>query len=256
MTARILLRRLSFLGIAVTAGVSTSGCFEPLVVNPNDAGVAAGTGGSGAVLPALLIDDFEDGNRVPSDLQFGPWRCATWGASPSPKCGSSTPGYLTEHGFYVDFVLTDAPNGKLDYPGVSLTTLTVSEFDASPYHSLVFSVSLAPHAQPLVQPVIVLVELRCGGISDKVAAASDILAIGLGAELKEPTGDWHTFSLDLSRFVQFAWAKEQLAIDRNLCIQRVDGIEFTYQLAYAVGDASVDGESVAATMTIDKVYFQ
>jgi hypothetical protein len=256
-------------GVSIALGTMLVGCFDPMVTNIGDAGTMSGAGGSRAIVPALLIDDFEDGNRVPSDLQFGPWRCYSYGDSsmPAAKCGVATPGYMSLHGYYVDFELVDTANGKSDYPGVSLRSQTVAKydagqhgsvtaFDASQYGAIVFSVMLAPRDQPLARPVIVMVDLGCGGVSDQPEPSDGVFAISLGAELNEPIDGWHTFSLDLSKFIQFPWAKQRLAIDRDLCVQRVDGIQFSYQLEYAIGDASVDGQSAAATMTFDKVYFQ
>jgi hypothetical protein len=253
-------------GVSIALGAMLVGCFDPMVTNIGDAGAMSGAGGSRAMAPALLIDDFEDGNRVPSDLQFGPWRCYTFGDSdtPEPKCGVSTPGYMSQHGYHLDFELVDTANGRPDYPGVSLESQTVAKYDAGPlgsvtafdasrYGAIVFSVMLAARDQQFPRPVIVLVNLDCGGVSDQPEPNDGVFAISLGAELNEPIDGWHTFSLDLSKFVQFPWAKDQLAIDRDLCIQRVDGMGFVYQLEYAIGDASVDGQSVAGTLTIDKV---
>jgi hypothetical protein len=121
---------------------------------------------------------------------------------------------------------------------------------------LVFSVTLTPHDQALPQPVIVLVNLLCSGVSALPEPNPGVFAVSLGAEIKEPSDGWCTFSLELSRFAQLAWAKQQFVIDKSLCVQRIDGLQFVYQLESALGDASVDGQSLTATLTIDKVYFQ
>jgi len=241
--------------VSVALGALLVGCFDTTMGAVGDAAAVGGTGGSRAIVPALLIDNFEDGNRVPSDLQFGPWRCFAY-TNPDgsdPTCKASSPGNNnSEYGFHVDFELVDTKNGKLDYPGVVLHTQTTAPFDVSPYENIVFSAKLEPRDTPLPDPVYLTVRWGCSTIAS-VDPNSGVLSINAAVQ---PTRDWQTFSMPLASFVQPPWASDQLSIDERGCAKVVDELWFGYVLEYAAPGAAVDGESVAATLTIDDVYLQ
>jgi len=242
--------RLVRAGAALAMGVLPSACFDVSVANL--------AGDAGAVrwknVPPLLIDEFEDGNRVPDDAQFGPWRCSSYNTvGDPPKCAASSPGYEgSNYGFYVDFQLTDAKNGSLDYPGVMLASLTTAPLDFTTYNRLVFSAKLEPHDRPLPEPVQLGIALPCtsiGAAEPKPGVFSIRTAVG-------PNDSWQTFSVPINRFFQAEWDAQSMQIDRLSCAALVDGIQFQYQPSYNDPAAFEDGDTVAATLTVDHVWLQ
>jgi len=242
----LFLKRLVPAGLGIALSPMFFGCFDAKIVSTDDAGSA---GGSGSNVPALLIDDFEDGNRVPSDLQFGPWRCNSYNNPQqySAQCGMVSPGNFSTYAYGVDFELVDVQNGILDYPGVTLGSQTLAPLDLSPYENIVFGARHVPRDKALPEPVSVRINLACSTVSGQAVPYSSVLSIGSAVQ---PSGFWQTYSLALSSFIQFDWNSKVAAIDKQACAKLVDGISFEYQPDLA------DGQATAATLTIDNVYLQ
>jgi hypothetical protein len=223
------------------------GCFDVRVVNvsEDDGGSA---GGSGANTPALLIDDFEDGDLVPSSPLFRTWGCYPFNMQElAPiNCAVLSPGYHSDYAYSIDFEIVDANDGKPNYPGVLLQSRTAPTLDVSPYNNIVFSAKLVPRDIPLPDPVSLLIQLTCGSVRQNEPSPG-VFSIGSAIQ---PTSSWQTFSLALSSFIQFKWNKDQMPIDELACATLVDGLQFEYQPALA------DGNATAATLTIDNVYLQ
>ena len=244
------LKRVLRLGAAVTPLALANACFDVSVANlTSDAGTVRSNN-----VPPLLIDDFEDGDRVPDNAQFGPWRCYHFNTvGDDPKCGASSPGYAgSNHGFYVDFQLKDPSNNRLDFPGMELVSFTWAPFDVTVYNRLVFAAKLEPNDQPLPEPVQVAIVLSCksvGAVEPKPGVFSIRTAVG-------PDASWQTFSVPINRFFQAEWDAESMQIDRLDCAARVDGLQFQYQPTYDGVPAFKDGDTVAATLTIDHVWLQ
>ena len=231
----------------LAAIASLSGCFDVTTVNVgDDAGSATSSRKNG---PALLIDDFEDGNRDPSDTQFWHWQCYSYNSpgTPQANCYVSTPGSYSNYAYSVDFELADSKNGILDYPGMVLQTQTMAPVDFSMYANIVFSARLVPRDTPLPEPVTVRISLNCSTVTQTVEPYSGVYSIGNAVQ---PTSYWQSFKLALSTFIQFDWNKKLVPIDERACSTLVDGIRFEYPAELA------DGDSTAATFAIDNVYLQ
>ncbi len=225
------------------------GCFDVKTVTVStDGGIAANH-------PALLIDDFEDdqdNNRLPSNPNFGVWRCSSYGSpdTPAPKCGNESPGAdFSNYAYYDDFSLVGPPgNGKRDYPGVSLsshTTLpdryTTAPLDFSIYDRLVFSAALDDGDSS----VSAYVYLECSTVSAEVPLGEPFF-ISSPKLLLSP--GWQKYPLELSDFQHVTW--NGAIIDEQACLRLVDNLRFDVQ------PDLVDGASYAGKMTIDNVYLQ
>ena len=227
-----------------------TGCFDVSTVD-----VAASGGGSakskGTSSPALLIDDFEDANRSPSDPQFWHWKCYSYNSPNTPlaNCYVSPPGSYSNYAYSVDFELADSKNDipTHDYPGMVLQTLTMAPLDLSGYANIVFSAKLVPRDTPLPEPVTVRISLNCSTVTQTVEPYSGVFSIGNAVQ---PTSYWQSFKLALSTFIQFEWNRDLVPIDERACARLVDGIRFDYQPDLA------DGATTAATFAIDNVYLQ
>jgi len=227
-----------------------TGCFDVSTVDV--AGSDGGTAKSrGANLPALLIDDFEDANRSPSDPQFWHWQCSSYNSpgTPPASCYVSTPGSYSNYAYSVDFALADSKNDipTLDYPGMVLQTLTMAPLDLSRYANIVFSAKLVPRDTPLPEPVTVRISLNCSTVTQQAEPWAGVFSIGNAVQ---PTSYWQSFKLALSTFIQFEWNRDFVPINERACATLVDGIRFDYQ------PDLTDGASTAATFAIDNVYLQ
>lgn len=234
-------------GGILTLSALLSGCFDVTTVNVGGDGGSARSGETNAA--ALLIDDFEDGNRDPSDMLFWHWQCSSYNSpgTPSASCGVSTPGSYSNYAYAVDFELADSKNGILDYPGILLQSLTMAPLDFSMHANIVFSARLVPRDTPLPEPVTVRISLNCSTVTQTVEPYSGVFSIGNAVQ---PTSYWQSFKLALSTFIQFDWNRKLVPIDERACTTLVDGIRFDYQPELA------DGDAAAATFAIDNVYLQ
>jgi eukaryotic-like serine/threonine-protein kinase len=91
--------------------------------------------------PPILVDDFEDGDKAPSDPRFARWQFFTW--NPQEQQVASWlegPGDGSNLARHLQWYLVDTPNGKVEYTGAGIRTLASNVYiDLSRYTRIVFS---------------------------------------------------------------------------------------------------------------------
>src|SRR5215471_3503847 len=109
----------------------------------------------------ILIDDFEDGNGQPSDPRFGQWEFTTFNANPQTSdLGLVQPGYGSKWCMRGDWVVTDMPDGKLNYPGFLAVTRVLGSMDLTPYTHINFA-HRYQHVGSCIALQFVQVEIGC-----------------------------------------------------------------------------------------------
>jgi hypothetical protein len=230
----------------VVLGAVLIGCFDVEQVD---------TRASREPLPLRIIDDFEDdidnSVRQPTDPAFAPWSCAGENGGRGVRCDTAQ-GFIGT-GRSITFDLSDFADGKRDYQGVALTTLTLEPVDLSGYTRLGLSAALAPGEHLSTTATSVLVRLRCGGLVgghySETWVEPKVLPV-------RPDLSWYTFAPLIRSFHQPPYQKEEWIaagrppIDEAACISRVEAISI-----YVQPDAA-DGKRVNGTLTVDEIYVQ
>ena len=200
--------------------------------------------------PALEVDDFEDGDNVPSSSLFATWRCETLSGPPRASCGSVAPGFGGGMAEAVRFELTDPANGVTDYTGVLLEVATrLDPVDLRGYDELAFSAkferapsggaSLDPGAEGS-DPADFFVQLVCDAVGQ-----SGALPYGSWLEYAIPIGpEWSSPSVELDELVRPDFV---VNFDRLDCLANVEAVVFL------LGPELADGETLAGTLTLDEI---
>jgi hypothetical protein len=203
--------------------------------------------------PALEIDDFEDGDDVPSSSAFKTWRCETTPGPPRVSCSAQAPGFESGLAEVIRFEIEDPANGAIDYPAVMLQApARLGTLDLGSYERLAFSAKLErlpryrvesdPAGEDLAD-VSLFVQLLCHGVAPPGA-----LPYGSWIEsfiLVRP--EWSSTSIALVELVRpsyvanFAWRD---------CIASVEGLQFV------LAPDLRDGQAMAGTLSIDQVLLQ
>jgi len=229
-------------GCAALLCALATACFNPEAVEVN----AATDSGSPK---RLLVDDFEDGDRVSNNANFEPWQCDQVGFNDQWQllhCGV-TPlggGSHSNYAYAIDFVLADDPNGNREYPSDEVLTNLKVPMNASEYQSFVFDTRLVPGDLPLSAETYVRVHLSCLKMNPSPEINYDY-EIGAGVV---PSAEWQTHVLPIADFVQFDWLRTP--IDERACAKAVDVVKFELQ------PNLTDGASTNGTLAIDNVYLQ
>jgi len=229
---------------AVLVCALTASCFNPQSVEVS-------TREDSSTPQRLLIDDFEDGNRAPSNGKFENWQCIQVGYNDQwqlLKCGI-TPlggGSSSNYAYALDFVLADDFNENREYPSDELLTNLTVPLDASEYRNFVFDTRLIPGDLPTPTETYVRIHLSCLKLNPTGEINYDY-EVGAGVV---PTLEWQTHVLPIADFVQFDWLRKTTPIDEHACAKAVDVVKFELQPNLA------DGASTNGTLMIDNVYLQ
>ena len=231
---------------AIQCALAT-GCFDLRSVDIRD------TSDADSPPKRLLIDDFEDGDRLPSNGNFGYWQCQQIGVNdqwPFLNCslGPLGCGSSSNHGFVVAFELRDDPdsNHTRAYPSDEVYTNLSVPMNVKKYEQFVFDVKLVPGELPTPPETYVRVHLSCLNMNPSSEINYDY-EIGAGVV---PTADWQTHVLPIADFVQFDWLRKNTPIDEQACARAIDVVKFELQ------PNLLDGASTNGTLTIDNVYLQ
>jgi hypothetical protein len=223
------------------SSLAIAGCFEVRQVGVEPA------------LPALEIDDFEDGNDAPSSSLFASWHCETSPGPPRASCGPVAPGFASGVAEVVRFEIVDPPNGSIDYAGMLLEAPSrLGPLDLSAYQSIAFSAKLErmPRAGDSAGPdddgaeaVDLLVRTACDGVGQ-----SRGLPYGSWLEAPSPVGpEWSSLSVDVAQLI-----RPNYVLDLN----RLDCLANVESLIFYIGPELSDGEGMAGTLTIDDVVLE
>jgi hypothetical protein len=234
LSARGCLARFSS-GWGAVSSLVVAGCFEvpQIALEPT----------------ALEIDDFEDGDEMPSSSLFAAWHCET---SPGPRrasCGPAAPGFASDMAEAVRFEITDPANGSVDYASVLLETSSrLDPVDLGGYQSLAFSakfertpgVGASSGADEGSEAVELFVQLACDGVGQ-----SGSLPYGSWLEHVIPIGpDWSGIRIELAELIRPSYVPDFKRID---CLTNVEA------LIFVLGAEPTDGAALAGTLTVDDV---
>jgi len=96
-----------------------------------------------------VLDDFEDGDFLPSDPIFDAWTCFAFNPSSNKmySCDHDAGAHNSDYALSLDFTVTDPANGTQQDGGAGLVSLAAKPMDFSHFEELDFEVSL--HRRPL-----------------------------------------------------------------------------------------------------------
>ena len=169
----------------LTTALGTAGCFDVHSV-----------GGPWA------IDDFEDGDLKPADLNFGPWGCLSFNESTIDNCSYGLdPGDDSAYSLFLDLTVANSPDGVEQQGGAQLQTGAASPEDLSRFNEMVLSAKLVSGSPPLPSSTLVYVLLVCSSVQADDGSSPGNLYIYQSLRY---TSDWQTFTLATASFSSIA----------------------------------------------------
>jgi len=191
----------------------------------------------------LVIDDFEDGDQLPTDPTFSTWSCGTYPGPPRISCNASAPGFEGGHAQQARFEIRDPADGVVDHPGMVLqTSHSLGTLDLSSYEHILFSARLESDAPAVPGASRLYVRLRCDGIGPSGAPE------GYWIETSVQVGtDWSSFTLPLTELVRPNYVP---SFSRRDCVAAVESLGFDLHPDLP------EGGSMVATLTIDEISLQ
>lgn len=224
---------------------SFSGCFAVEKIDPGPPDAAGASCGS------LLIDDFEDGNPFPSMSLLARWGCYTFNPTVDPDAGQKVscdlgPGFGSSFSLFTAFELQDPLDGRQDFTGVGVYTLSKKPFDVRPYRDLVFSARVDSGAAGLPINLTFEASFYCRTASGSVGPfdTSDPPTIRRSTVIGD---SWQTLDLDLVGFAQPEYQTNHIVGGTPACLARVDGIGFQ------ISTNLHDGKAASGRLYIDDI---
>jgi hypothetical protein len=194
-----------------------------------------------------VIDDFEDGDLTPADRNFGPWDCYTY-SPPNQDChralGRGAQGVFS---LKIDFTVVDPADGKPEYPGAGVQTVSTTPEDFSRFSKVVFRSKSVPAVPALPSSTRFGVQLYCS-----TARLEDGTKPG-NLHVEQPfavTAEWQLFSLPMAQFSPSPYDTAHILGGPGACVQRVDAIQFDVQPSLS------DGQSAMGQLSVDEINFQ
>jgi hypothetical protein len=172
-----------------------------------------------------VIDDFDDGDILPAASEFDAWTCASFNpdSNRTYECGQG-PGFDSAFSAFLDFTITDPPDGAQQNGGASLLTFANKPVDFTGFEQIDFSVMLESQTPPLPSSARLYLELGCStAAGDQGQVPGDLYlfqAVDYGAV-------WNARELPLADFGPPPWRVEHIAGGAAGCLARVDSIRFT-----------------------------
>jgi hypothetical protein len=213
--------------------LGADGCFDVRMVDPGP----------------LIIDDFDDGDFLPSDPAFSPWFCFAFNPAKSTgfKCDHDA-GYKSTYSLFLQATIDDPPDGVQQNGGAALQTYTVSGQDFSKFRHMVFSAELESGSPPLPSNAQLEVEIGC---STELGLDGRILSNFQVVQNIDYQSFWQTHTLEMGDFsVPSYLSNTNVMGGATSCLQRVDSIHF------AVNANLPDGQSGSFTLHVDDIFFE
>ena len=203
------------------------------------------------------IDDFDDGDLLPTTPLFGRWVCFTFNPGVGEDPGQTVTcdledGNKSPHALFAAFTLhappTNIPNTP-DYPGAGLLTIAEEPVDFRGHLNLAFSMRVefngldSPFGTPGVK-----VLLNCPTVpaqKEKQTGEYFQLVQGIAA-----TQSWLPFSLELAKFTQPDWQDNHFSMGPSSCLGAIAGIQFQIDAAFQ------SGQSGNGVIHIDDVHLE
>jgi hypothetical protein len=196
----------------------------------------------------VMIDDFDDGDFVPTMTELFYWQCYSFNPSTNKdfRC-DHTDGYLSPYSLFVEFSLEDPPDGVQQYPGAGLAAWGSTTVDFSRYRELDISVKLQSGSPPIPSEARVYIELDCKNLESEGGEPKAGFYLTLSVT---PTSDWTTFRLGLDNWAPPPWESVHAKGGIPACLRAIDGISISLS-----GELK-DGESARGTLFIDGLKLQ
>jgi len=198
---------------------------------------------------AVVIDDFDDGDFVPTMPEFMYWQCFAFNPSTNRdyRC-DRTDGYMSPYSMFVEFSLQDPPDGVQQYPGAGLTIFSNgTPVDVTRYHDLVLSMRLQSGSPPIPSEAQVYVELQCKNVESEDGTPMSNFYVTLSVK---PNSNWSTYRLALSNWAAPPWETAHVNGGIPACLRAIDGISISLSGELA------DGASGRGTLFIDGLSLQ
>lgn len=192
--------RRAALGVALTGCLfGAGGCFDVHRVDPG----------------ALLIDDFDDGDYLPTDPQFGIWKCNSVNLSSLDyKCGRDS-GSDTRGGYSLtlEFPIDDSPDQGQHLGEASLYTSTIDPQDFTGFNELVFDAKLiSAYSTSLPKETSLYAELLCDGAPTADGSVPGNLLV---VQMIPFDSGWQPFTLPMAKFGPASWIPDSLGEGRR-----------------------------------------
>ena len=216
----------------VLAPLALLGCFDVQTVDPGP----------------VIIDDFDDGDYLPSIRGFDIWECLAYNPDTTKSFNCAHQGSPGDYHLSLDFTIVDPSDGAQQHGGAMLATFASgAPVDFSHHKTLIFSGQLQSGSPPLSSDAKLYVEFTCGtALGEDGSAVSDFYVLQGVAY----SSDWGTFRLSLTNFGPPPWLPRHIAGGTIACLRLVDGIHFNV-------DASLpDGATGKGLLSIDNIRFE
>lgn len=218
----------------LAAAVAVAGCYDLERLDP------------GPESHYLLIDDFEDGNGVPSASQFGSWRAAPFitGYDHPEELDvleANDSAYALRAEFRLDYPNSDA------YSGVSVGVFDARELlEGRVFQTFHFSARFVP-STPFPDVTEYYVQFGCAG-APHVPGVDGPFWIEHNVDIGP---EWQAQSLSVGAFGLPSNVGPLIEGGPPACLAVVDNIRFTVSTKLDALD-----EPVSASLYIDDVYFE
>jgi len=151
-----------------------------------------------------VLDDFEDGDLLPSLRPFMAWSCGAFSPDATLDC-MLTDGFVSSFGLSVAFSISDPPDGKQQHGGVYLMTLADRPIDLTASSAITFDVRLTSATTAFPPGALMHLDLQC---STAVGENGDAMVDFLLVQSIAFTADWSPVSLAISNFGPPPWQPE------------------------------------------------
>jgi hypothetical protein len=198
---------------------------------------------------ALEIDDFEDGDQVPSSALFDGWDCFEFeDAAPRPACLTKAPGFQSQRAESLTFELGAPLNGDDSSVGAGIGVLApiLAAVDFGDWQRLRFDAKFEPSALAAADATPVWIRVKCKDVASGSVPGGFMIQeqVILGRDWSSVSRGWRrdpAAPLAQPGFEQPVF--QTIAIDAADCLATVSGLTFEIQ--------RTDGQP--GTLTLDNV---
>ena len=170
------------------AAPAAAGCFDVQMTNPGP----------------YVLDNFEDGDFLPSDPIFDPWTCFAFNPDTNRmyRCDKDAGAYNSKYSLSLEFTITDQANDKQANGGAGLASFAAKPVDLSHFERLDFNVSLASGNPAISSAAQLQVELGCSTAPDEEGHMPGNLYVSRSADYGT---EWQSNRLTLNNFATPNW---------------------------------------------------
>jgi hypothetical protein len=227
---------------AVFAALMATECFSVQEVNL-----------SKSTSPRVVLDDFEDGDLVPTSNLFDTWNCFQFNSEPpAPDC-SFVGGADSNLAYSLRFDLKGptAPSDSGIGAGLSLSR-TAGTLDLSAYKNLHVNAKVDSGSPPLPATATFQIGIVCTTVNHGNGSGPWLPMVvedHLIFDEFKSADDWLSFTIGLHELMPPDWLKTQDPSAAD-CLKVVDEVHFNVSSSFAVN------QTATGSMTIDNVWLE